>query len=163
MAMERLRKIRSINYWDDYKMERNRLIDVAIQLQRTKFLIKRLLAIRLITTLPSMINEKMRACRVKYLYRSSQLFLSLKFYIFYKNIQKHHGPKFNERQRKKIIKPCFTIACRSIFQNQSHGAMTVLAAFFNCCDQKLKFTNKLQICFQKIKKIQSWMRKPTQQ
>ena len=45
MAMERIRKIRSINYWDDYKAERNRLIDVAVQLQRTKFLVKRLLAL----------------------------------------------------------------------------------------------------------------------
>lgn len=92
--MDRIRKIRSINYWEDYKLERNRLIDLGVALLRSKFLVKRLIAMRIVSTLPEVISEKMRLCRVNNLYKSSRLFIMLKLYVYNKRIKKLHGQDF---------------------------------------------------------------------
>lgn len=134
LDLDRRTKIKFINYWHDYKVERERLIDVGIQLWRMKFLCKRLIVLTKLSKLAAQVNLAMRACRVKHLYRNSQMFLSLKFYMLHKRMCRRHGCVFAERLRKRLIKPQLTIFGRAVYKSFSKKSVEVLAAFFNCID-----------------------------
>lgn len=62
--LDRKQKIKGLNYWQEYKQERERLIELAVQLSRSKFIVKRLLTIYTLYTIRWKVKYFMKDVKV---------------------------------------------------------------------------------------------------